>query len=92
MLETLGLGRVYAITCLKVVILIRKRLCSRLVQEPRSQVIPGLRYKAMCEMWSIIGRLRFFVYTECCESGNLNLVLPIMSIISYFFAYVSTLW
>ena len=59
MLETLGLGRVYAITCLKVVILIRKRLCSRLVQEPRSQVIPGLRYKAMCEMWSIIGRLRY---------------------------------
>ena len=59
MLETLGLGCVYAITCLKVVILIRKRLCSRLVQEPRSQVIPGLRYKAMCEMWSIIGCLRY---------------------------------
>ena len=49
MLETLGLGHVYAITCLKVVILIRKRLCSRLVQEPHSQVIPGLQYKAKCK-------------------------------------------
>ena len=45
----LGLGRVYAITCLKVVILIRERLCSRLVQDPRSQVIPELRYKAKCK-------------------------------------------
>ena len=53
MLEMLGLGRVYAITCLKAVILICEILCSWLVQEPRCQVIPGLRYKAMCEMWSI---------------------------------------
>lgn len=27
------------------------------------------------------------VYTECCESGNLNSVLPIMSIFSYFLLY-----
>ena len=58
MLKTLCLGGVYVITCLEVVILIHKRLCSQLVQEPRSQVIPGLRYKAKCKMWLIVGGLR----------------------------------
>ena len=58
MLETLCLERVYVITCLEVVILIHKRLCFRLVQEPHFQVIPGLRYKAKCKMWLIVGDLR----------------------------------
>ena len=57
MLETLGLGHVYVVACLKVVILIHERLCSQLVQEPRSQVIPGLRYKSEVQMWSIVGSL-----------------------------------
>ena len=52
----LGLGRVYTKTCLKVVILICKRLCSQLLQESRSQVIPGLRYKSevhVVDNWSL---------------------------------------
>ena len=38
-LEALGRGLVCTITCLEV-ILIQERFCSRLVQEPSSQVIP----------------------------------------------------
>ena len=44
-LEALGHGHVCTITCVEAVILIEERLCSPLVQELSSQVIPGLRCK-----------------------------------------------
>ena len=50
MLEMLGHGHVYAITRLEVDNYSYSREIMLLaVQEPSSQVIPGLRYKAKCK-------------------------------------------
>jgi len=39
------------------------------VQDPSSQVVPGLRYEGMLEIWSINGGLR---YQSSCFSPKLS--------------------
>ena len=54
-------ARVCAISRLKGVILIGESPVYRLVQEPSSYAVPGLRYEGKYKLRSIIGTVRYLV-------------------------------
>ena len=70
--------RVCAISRLKGVILTGESLLYRLVQEPSSYAVPGLRYEGKYKLRLIIGTIRYIHTSDHHDDGIVDCVRPLL--------------